>query len=258
MIANVTAVSSNVIVVVHSVGPVIMPWVDNPNITAILWTGLPGQESGNSLVDVLYGSYNPGGKLPFTIGASRTDYTTGMLTFLRFIFTDVSRCDVLSQQRSIRRTAARFHRRSPNRLPRLRRQRRHSCVRVWIRSLLHVSHSFLSLSPTEYPSTFEFSSLVATPASVGPYTPTTGTTLAAPVLGNYSTNPSDYLFPSDIQRIPLYIYPYINSTNLKASADDPDYGEPASQYIPGGATDPSPQPLLPAGGAPGGNPGLYE
>jgi beta-glucosidase len=77
MIENVTTVSSNVIVVIHSVGPVLMPWVDNPNITAILWTGLPGQESGNSLVDVLYGSANIFGKLPFTIGASRTDYTTG-------------------------------------------------------------------------------------------------------------------------------------------------------------------------------------
>lgn len=50
MIENVTAVSSNVIVVIHSVGAVLMPWVDNENITAILWAGLPGQESGNSLV----------------------------------------------------------------------------------------------------------------------------------------------------------------------------------------------------------------
>jgi hypothetical protein len=77
-------------------------------------------------------------------------------------------------------------------------------------------------------------------------------------LGSFSPNPSDYLYPSEIERIPLYIYPYINSTDLKASADDPDYGEPASEYIPAGGTDGSPQPLLPAGGAPGGNPGLYE
>ena len=50
MIANVTAVSSNVIVVIHSVGAVLLPWVDNENVTAIVWAGLPGQESGNSLV----------------------------------------------------------------------------------------------------------------------------------------------------------------------------------------------------------------
>jgi beta-glucosidase len=49
-------------------------WYDNENVTAILWAGLPGQESGNAIVDVLYGNYNPGGKLPFTIGRNRDDY----------------------------------------------------------------------------------------------------------------------------------------------------------------------------------------
>jgi beta-glucosidase len=32
----------------------------------------------------------------------------------------------------------------------------------------------------------------------------------------------------------------------------------AEDYVPPGATDGSPQPVLPAGGAPGGNPGLYD
>lgn len=100
---------------------------------------------------------------------------------------------------------------------------------------------------------------MVTPAGAGPYTPTTGETVAAPVLGNASTDPSDYLFPTgEFERVYVYIYPYLNSTDLKTSANDPYYGEPASEYIPAGATDGSPQPLLPAGGAPGGNPGLYD
>lgn len=66
---------SNVVVVVHAVGPIDMEaWIDHPNVTAVLWAGLPGQESGNSLVDVLYGNYNPSGRLPYTIAKQRSDY----------------------------------------------------------------------------------------------------------------------------------------------------------------------------------------
>lgn len=75
MIKKVAGICSNTIVVIHSVGPVLVSeWKDNENITAILWAGLPGQESGNALVDVLYGHYNPSGKLPFTIGPTRESY----------------------------------------------------------------------------------------------------------------------------------------------------------------------------------------
>ena len=105
--------------------------------------------------------------------------------------------------------------------------------------------------------TFSYSDLVITPTGAGPYVPSSGMTGAAPTLGNFSANPSDYLFPSDISRVPLYIYPYLNSTNLGASSADPDYGEPSSGFTPAGSTDGSPQPILAAGGAPGGNPGLY-
>lgn len=38
----VSAVCPNTIVVVHAVGPVLMPWADNPNVTAIVFAGLPG------------------------------------------------------------------------------------------------------------------------------------------------------------------------------------------------------------------------
>jgi hypothetical protein len=40
----------------------------------VLWAGLPGQEAGNSLVDVLYGDYNPSGRLPYTIAKRPEDY----------------------------------------------------------------------------------------------------------------------------------------------------------------------------------------
>ncbi|KAG1385739.1 hypothetical protein G6F60_014727 [Rhizopus arrhizus] len=53
MINAVADANKNTVVVIHSVGPVLMPWIDHPNIKAVVWPGLPGQESGNSLADVL-------------------------------------------------------------------------------------------------------------------------------------------------------------------------------------------------------------
>ena len=42
--------------------------------TAILAAHYPGQESGNSIVDVLYGDVNPSAKLPYTIAINGSDY----------------------------------------------------------------------------------------------------------------------------------------------------------------------------------------
>jgi beta-glucosidase len=51
---------ANTIVILHTVGAVIMEsWYDHPNVTAILYAGLPGQESGNALLDILLGTVNP-------------------------------------------------------------------------------------------------------------------------------------------------------------------------------------------------------
>ena len=67
--------NKNTIVVVHSVGPLILESIlSNPNVVAIVWAGIPGQESGNGLVDVLYGSTSPSGKLPYTIAKAVGDY----------------------------------------------------------------------------------------------------------------------------------------------------------------------------------------
>lgn len=66
------------IVVVHSIGPVILdPWIDLPGVKAVLYANLPGQESGNALVDVLLGDIDASGRLPYTIGRSLEDYGPG-------------------------------------------------------------------------------------------------------------------------------------------------------------------------------------
>lgn len=74
VVSTVTAMCNNTIVVTHSGGINVLPWADNPNVTAIIAAHLPGQEIGNSIVDVLYGAVNPSGHLPYTIAYNGSDY----------------------------------------------------------------------------------------------------------------------------------------------------------------------------------------
>lgn len=75
LIATVANTNPNTIVVVHSVGPAIIEsWIEHPNVTAVVWAGIPGQEAGNSIADVLFGDVNPSGRLPYTIAKNAIDY----------------------------------------------------------------------------------------------------------------------------------------------------------------------------------------
>ncbi|KAF7303817.1 putative beta-glucosidase L [Mycena indigotica] len=76
LIEAVAAVCSNTIAVIHSVGPVNLSWSQHPNITAIIYAGAPGEQTGPSLVDVLYGAVNPGGRLPYSIDENEASYGT--------------------------------------------------------------------------------------------------------------------------------------------------------------------------------------
>ncbi|KAK0615585.1 glycoside hydrolase family 3 protein [Bombardia bombarda] len=75
LVLNVAAMCSNTIVVIHSAGiRTVDAWIDHPNITAVVFGGLPGQESGHSLVSLLYGDVNPSGRLPYTVAKKDSDY----------------------------------------------------------------------------------------------------------------------------------------------------------------------------------------
>lgn len=75
LVQKAAAQFSNVVVVVHTVGPIVMEaWVDLPSVKAVLVAHLPGQEAGDSLTEILYGEVAPSGHLPYTIPVAESDY----------------------------------------------------------------------------------------------------------------------------------------------------------------------------------------
>jgi beta-glucosidase len=73
LIDAVASVNKNTIVVIHAPGPVNVPFLDK--VKGIVFAGLPGQETGHAIADVLFGDVNPSGHLPYT-WAPREDYPT--------------------------------------------------------------------------------------------------------------------------------------------------------------------------------------
>jgi beta-glucosidase len=150
---------------------------NHPNVTAILWAGIPGQESGNSIVDVLYGSVNPSAKSVFTWGKQRSDWGTDILynsnaavpqiDFTEGVFIDYRHFDALG---------------------------------------IEPSYEFgFGLSYT----TFSYSNLKVEKQNPGPYRPTTGKTSSAPTYGKIDTSPADNMFPAGFQPVKDYIYPWL-------------------------------------------------
>ncbi|KKA26832.1 hypothetical protein TD95_000775 [Thielaviopsis punctulata] len=236
LIKNVSSVCDNVIVVIHSTGPVLVnEWYQHPNISAILWAGVPGQESGRAITDVLYGRVNPAGRSPFTWGPSAESYGTSIIytpneghaapqdNFNEGLFIDYRYFDKVA----------------PNK----------NDVGAPIYEFGY------GLSYT----TFEYSNLqIKAVGNSTTYVPTTGKTIPAPVLGNFSTNLEDYQFPEGFHAQKMFLYPYVNGTDAAAASQDVNYGMAGDKFLPPHALDGSSQPRLRSSGAPGGNPQLWD
>ncbi|RYP35330.1 hypothetical protein DL767_003869 [Monosporascus sp. MG133] len=216
--AAVASVNSNTVVVIHSVGAVLMDhFKTHPNVTAILWAGLPGQESGNSITDVLYGKVNPQGRTPFTWGKAQSDW--GITTLIE----------------------------SDDNMPEMDFDEGVFIdYRHFDKKDIEPSWEFgFGLSYTN----FTYSDLNIKATGAPEYEPATGETSPAPKFGKVDKNPASAMPPPDFEMLPKFIYPWINDTHI------PCRGRPK---LPEGSRDGSAQPLLAAGGARGGNPGLYE
>ncbi len=72
LIAAVAAANPHTIVVLEAGDPVSMPWLSQ--VRAVLEAWYPGQEGGQAIADVLFGTINPSGRLPLTFPRAMTDF----------------------------------------------------------------------------------------------------------------------------------------------------------------------------------------
>lgn len=65
LLEEIYQVNQNIVLVLMNGRPLIIPWADE-NISSIIEAWHLGTESGNAIAQVLFGDYNPSGKLPMT------------------------------------------------------------------------------------------------------------------------------------------------------------------------------------------------
>ena len=210
------------VVVIHSVGPVVVePWIDLPGVHAVLFANLPGQESGNALVDVLFGDVDVSGRLPYTIGKSLEDYGEGAQVLYepnapvpQVNFTDGLYIDYRYFDKH-------------NITPRYEFG-------------FGLSYSTFTIS-NAHVNSLQWKSRFPAPRPENEIEPP-----------DYDTDLPDSasaLFPADFSKVWKYIYPYLDTL---------DGTEPANYTYPKGYNLSDPSPLSAAGGGLGGNPSLYD
>ncbi|KAJ5972930.1 Glycoside hydrolase superfamily [Penicillium vulpinum] len=209
------------VVIVHSIGPVVMEtWIDLPGVHAVVYANLPGQESGNALVDVLFGDVDASGRLPYTIGRRLEDYGPGAQVRYENPDPSVPQVDLDQGLYIDYRYFDKF-----NITPRYE----------FGFGLSYTTFDYTALSIEKLQKKSEWPSKRLT------------NEVQPPAYDNKQDNPTSSLFPPGFRALSKYIYPYL--TTLEGTAPGP-YPYPDGYNEP---HDPSA-----AGGGPGGNPSLYE
>jgi beta-glucosidase len=72
LVRNIHAVNPMVIVILYTGTAVAIPWIKK-HVPAIVNAWYPGEQGGNAVADVLFGDYNPAGRLPLTYYAATDD-----------------------------------------------------------------------------------------------------------------------------------------------------------------------------------------
>ena len=207
------------VIVVHAVGPVVLErWIDHPNVKAVILAHLPGEASGDSLVDVLFGKVDASGRLPYTVGKSLKDYGPGGQIMYK--------PNGLAPQQDFKEGL-------------LIDYRHFDAKNITPRYEFGFGLSYTS---------FEFSNLVLEPLQPRSPLPATrpDAVIEPPSYPTHIPNPTEALWPSNFPRLGRYVYPYRDNTTVSTAP----YPYPTGYF--------NPQPPSPAGGGLGGNPSLFE
>jgi len=233
LVQKVAAAYSNVIVVIHTVGPVIMePWIDLSSVKAVLVAHLPGQEAGDSLTEVIFGEVSPSGHLPYTIPVSEDDYPESVaivsspkLSQIQIPYTE----GVYIDYRHFQKTGVK---------PRF----------PFGHGLSYASFAFSDASISRASSGQQLSSV---PPARTPK-PT------SPIANINSTLPgaSEAYYPSGFVRIWRYLYSWLDRLEADSAHSIGVEGKKKYPYPVGYSTTQKPGPV--AGGPSGGNPALFD
>lgn len=215
----------NNVVVINTVGPVnIESWIDHPNITAVIISPPQGEYAGLATTNVLFGDVNPSGRLPFTIprGTSSGEVVP--------LVTDVPE-DGKPKDPIFKRGLFLDY-------------RYYDVNNIDPRFEFGFGMSYSKFSFDN----FSFNTVLV-PDEVPPSPPALGPIPSWNDADQVNT-PSDALFTDDIPRYPNFLYPYLNST---------DQAQPNGTYpYPDGYSETHLLAAPLAGGAPGGNPTLWD
>ncbi|KAL5326957.1 hypothetical protein ACEPPN_004646 [Leptodophora sp. 'Broadleaf-Isolate-01'] len=211
---------ATVIVVVHTVGPILVEnWINLPSVKAVVFAHLPGQEAGASLTDILFGDYSPSGHLPYSIPKAESDYPTSV-SLMGFQFFQVQ--DTFSEGLYID----------------YRYLNKHSIAPRYA-----FGHG---LSYTTFSKTDATVTAGKAMASVPPARAPKG---SSPTYSKAIPSPAEVAWPTGFDRIWRYLYPYLDNPQDIVSTN-------AFTYPVGYQTTPQPDPV--AGGDQGGNPALWD
>jgi beta-glucosidase len=220
LVQAAAATYDTVIVVVHTVGPILVEnWINLPSVKAVVFAHLPGQEAGDSLTDIIFGDYSPSGHLPYSIPVAEDDYpsSVSLVGFELFQVQDTFSEGLYIDYRYLNKHGifARFP----------------------------FGHGLSYTSFTRSSATITASTpLSSTPPARAPKGPT-------PVYTNAIPPAAEAAWPAGFDRIWRYLYAYLDFPALVSSTGQFDY--------PTGYQTTS-QPDPPAGGDQGGNPALWD